>query len=63
MLAKDANGNFNATAGVGVHKRIAERNTPINDKIIAIGLQSHNFNKGIIQSMAVSRVRARSPVV
>ena len=55
MLKKDANGNFIATAGVGATKRTAERNTAINDKIIAFGLQAHNLNGGIIAAMSGDR--------
>jgi hypothetical protein len=55
MLKKDANGNFVAVAGVGATKRMAERNTAINDKQIAFGLQAHNLNGGIIAAMTGDR--------
>jgi hypothetical protein len=55
MLARDASGNWIATAGVGATKRVAERMVPINNKTIAMGLQSHNLVGGIINAMAGDR--------
>jgi hypothetical protein len=55
MLARDANGNFIATAGVGATRRVAERNVPINNKTIAMGLQAHTFSGGIIAAMSGDR--------
>jgi hypothetical protein len=55
MLAKDANGNFVATAGVGATTRMAERTVPINNKTIAMGLQAHTFSGGIIRAMSGDR--------
>jgi len=55
MLAKDANGNFIATAGVGATKRQAERMVNINNKTIAFGLQAHNLAGGIIHAMSGDR--------
>merc|ERR550514_2334904 len=46
MLAKDASGNYLASAGDGRAKRAAEAATDITDKIIAFGLQAHSINKG-----------------
>jgi len=55
MLARDANGNFIATAGVGATRRVAERNVPINNKTIAMGLQAHTYSGGIIAAMSGDR--------
>ena len=55
MLARDASGNWIATAGVGATKRTAERLVPINNKTIAFGLQSHTLSAGIISAMAGDR--------
>lgn len=48
MIAKDSSGNFIAKAGDGASKRAAEKMVNINDKILALGLQAHNLNAGII---------------
>jgi hypothetical protein len=55
MLARDASGNWIATAGVGATKRMAERMVPINNKTIAMGLQMHGLVGGIINAMAGDR--------
>lgn len=55
MLAKDASGNFIATAGVGATKRAVERTIPINNKTIAFGLQAHQLTGGIIRAMTGDR--------
>jgi len=55
VLARDASGNWIATAGVGATKRMAERLVPINNKTIALGLQSHGLMGGIISAMAGDR--------
>ena len=55
MLARDASGNWIATAGVGATKRTADKLVPINNKTIAMGLQAHNLNNGIINAMAGDR--------
>ena len=55
MLARDANGNFLATAGVGYQTRLQERLTPINNKTIAMGLQAHQLSAGIVRAMSGDR--------
>jgi hypothetical protein len=55
MLARDASGNWIATAGVGATKRMADKLVPINNKTIAMGLQSHTLSAGIISAMAGDR--------
>jgi hypothetical protein len=55
MLAKDANGNFIAVAGVGATKRAQEKLIPINNKTIAFGLQAHQLSAGIIRAMSGDR--------
>mgnify|MGYP000844124088 FL=1 len=55
MLARDASGNWIATAGVGATKRMADKMVPINNKTIAMGLQSHTMSAGIISAMAGDR--------
>ena len=55
MLARDASGNWIATAGVGATKRAAEKLVPINNKTIAMGLQVHGYTGGIINAMAGDR--------
>lgn len=49
LLARDGSGNYVVSADdEGYHKREAERTVAINDKLILLGLQSHNFNAGVI---------------
>jgi hypothetical protein len=55
MLAKDASGNWRATAGVGATKRQVERTIPINNKTIAFGLQAHQLTAGIVRAMSGDR--------
>jgi hypothetical protein len=55
MLARDASGNWIATAGVGATKRTADKLVPINNKTIAFGLQAHSLSSGIINAMAGDR--------
>ena len=50
MLAKDAKGKWVINAGDGYAKRQADKAVAINDKIIAFGLQAHNFNSGIMET-------------
>jgi hypothetical protein len=48
LLAHDG-GNFHLDVDdTGYNKRIADRGVAINDKLILLGLQSHNFNGGVI---------------
>ena len=55
MLARDASGNWIATAGVGATKRMAERLVPINNKTIVLGMQAHQQTAGIIRAMGGDR--------
>lgn len=55
MLAMDASGAFLATAGDGYSRRQAEAAVPINEKIIAFGLQAHSINKGVISALRGDR--------
>lgn len=55
MLAKDERGDFIASAGNGASKRAAEKMVPINDKIIAFGLQAHNLEEGVIRTFRGDR--------
>lgn len=55
LLARDASGNFIATAGVGATRRSAERTIPINNKTIGMGLQAHQLTAGIIRAMSGDR--------
>ena len=55
MLARDASGNWIATAGVGATRRMAERMVPINNKTIVMGMQAHQQTAGIIRAMGGDR--------
>ena len=55
MLARDASGNWIATAGVGATKRMAERQVPINNKTLVMGMQAHQQTAGIIRAMGGDR--------
>jgi len=55
MLAKGADGNFLATAGVGATTNAIERTLPINNKTFALGLQAHQLTAGIVRSMSGDR--------
>ena len=55
MLAKDSSGNYMASAGDGQSKRAAEAMVPIDEKIIAMGLQAHSINKGVISALRGDR--------
>ncbi len=46
---------FMIKAHDGEAKRIAEHKVPINDKLIAFGLQAHNFYSGIIDAFKADR--------
>ena len=50
MLKKNSDGSWAINAGEGYNKRQAEASVAINDKIIAFGLQAHNFNSGIMDT-------------
>ena len=55
MLATDAWGNFVCSAGDGECKRAAEATVPINDKMIVLGLQAHNYWGGLISYFNADR--------
>lgn len=62
MLAKtgtglfgEEDGGFAIRAGQGKKKREAELTVPINDKLIVLGLQAHNFNDGVIKAFQADR--------
>ena len=55
MLAKDSSGNYIASAGDGHSKRAAEAMVPIDEKMIAFGLQAHSINKGVISALRGDR--------
>ena len=54
-LATDAWGNFVCSAGDGECKRAAEATVPINDKMIVLGLQAHNYWGGLISYFNADR--------
>merc|ERR1712113_623588 len=48
-------GDFLISAHDGEAKRMAEHLVPINDKLIALGLQSHNLNSGVVSAFKADR--------
>ncbi len=52
---KDPVDQFMIKAHDGEAKRVAELKVPINDKLIALGLQSHNYYSGIIEAFKADR--------
>lgn len=55
MLAKGSSGKYIASAGNGHSKRVAEAKVPIDEKMIAFGLQAHSINKGVISALRGDR--------
>ena len=55
LLATDAWGSFVCSAGDGKCKRAAEATVPINDKMIVLGLQAHNYWGGLISYFNADR--------
>ena len=55
LAATDAWGNFVCSAGDGECKRAAEATVPINDKMIVLGLQAHNYWGGLISYFNADR--------
>ena len=49
------NGQFLINAHDGEARRLAEHMIPINDKLIALGLQAHNLNDGVIAAFKADR--------
>ena len=54
MLAKKGN-KFAIKAHDGAAKREAELEVPINDKLIALGLQAHNLRDGVVAAFQADR--------
>ena len=54
-IATDAWGSFVCSAGDGECKRAAEATVPINDKMIVLGLQAHNYWGGLISYFNADR--------
>lgn len=48
-------GRFMIKAHDGAAKREAEHMVPINDKLIALGLQAHNMDSGVIKALKADR--------
>ena len=55
FFATDAWGSFVCSAGDGKCKRAAEATVPINDKMIVLGLQAHNYWGGLISYFNADR--------
>lgn len=55
MLAKNSDGSFKMKAGTPGAKRATEATIPINDKLIAMGLQAHSLTGGVIQAFRGDR--------
>ena len=55
MLEKDTCGYFTIPAKDGHGKRQAELRVPIEDKLIALGLQAHNFHSGVVEAFEADR--------
>lgn len=51
----DSKGKFMIKAHDGAAKREAELKVPINDKLIALGLQAHNLDSGVIKALKADR--------
>ena len=48
-------GSFEISAGDGYGKRTCELEVPINEKLIALGLQAHNLDGGIVGALKADR--------
>ena len=46
---------FAIMSGDGAGKRMAELEVPINEKLIALGLQAHDHHAGVIQTFKADR--------
>jgi hypothetical protein len=53
--ADSGSDDFAIQAGDGASKRMYEHKIPINEKLIALGLQSHNFDGGVISAFKADR--------
>ena len=51
----DETGDFLISAQDGEARRMAEHLIPINDKLIALGLQAHNLNSGVVSAFKADR--------
>lgn len=52
---KSQEGAFLINAHDGAAKRVAELQVPINEKLIALGLQAHNFDSGVVAAFKADR--------
>merc|ERR1711920_114910 len=55
LVAKSADGSFKIASGDGHAKRVAEASVPINEHLIAFGLQAHGLLSGVIAEMRGDR--------
>lgn len=55
LIAKDETGSFIVSPGDGQARRRADAEVPINEKTIALGLQAHNLNGGVIDTFRGDR--------
>ena len=55
LLAKNGTAWVKKAADPGHIKRAGDKMTPIEDKLILLGLQAHNFKKGVIESFQADR--------
>eukprot|EP00930_Biecheleria_cincta_P082155 TRINITY_DN7180_c0_g1_i2.p1 TRINITY_DN7180_c0_g1~~TRINITY_DN7180_c0_g1_i2.p1 ORF type:complete len:807 (-),score=143.12 TRINITY_DN7180_c0_g1_i2:210-2318(-) len=55
MLAKNSDGSFKIKAGAPGSKREAEATVNVNEKILAMGLQAHSLNGGVIHAFRGDR--------
>ena len=46
---------FTIMSGDGAGKRMAELEVPINEKLIALGLQAHDHHAGVVQTFKADR--------
>lgn len=52
---KGKKSSFKIKAHDGAAKRMAEHEVPINEKLIALGLQSHNLQSGVVSALKADR--------
>lgn len=55
MLMKDAGGSFAIPAGDGHAKRRAELQVPLEEKLVVLGLQAHNYHSGVVEAFEADR--------
>jgi hypothetical protein len=54
-LENNGASTFAVSAGDGAGKRAAEATVPINEKLIALGLQAHNLDAGVVRAFKADR--------